>query len=114
MVACSWLECIDNTSYVFSKWDGSVAVAFKEKKVSQVHINLHIYQYVIYWFQFLKSHSEAQSERTEVTGNIENAFLILFFVKFQIQIVKNSDNWTTWKNFHTDEWRKMHSVVKDV
>jgi len=43
MVACSWLECIDNTSYVFSKWDGSVAVAFKEKKVSQVHINLHIY-----------------------------------------------------------------------
>lgn len=43
MVACSWLECIENTSYVFSKWDGSVAVAFKEKKVSQVDINLHIY-----------------------------------------------------------------------
>lgn len=33
LVACSRLECIDNTSYVFSKWDGSVAVAFKERKI---------------------------------------------------------------------------------
>lgn len=112
-VACSRLECIDNTSYVFSKWDGSVAVAFKERKISHInHINLHICKYVIYWFQFLKSHSEAQSERTEVTYNIDNAIIYLF-LKFQIQIVKNSDNWTTWKNFHIDERRQMHFVVKE-